>query len=230
MNHFPPYLFLLAIGICLMTPRETAAQVFEPGFAVGVHLGATKAFSDVTDADINGSYGAVLQYNVTPFAFGNIEYSAGRLSRKELDRYGKRYTNNFNRIAATANVALGQFLDPDFRVAHYLTYNVYVGSGVGIIMSDISEPTELTLDNFGGTTYKGTDVAIPVNIGFNFKIASYIYPDSPVNFNVNLQHNFALTEMLDGYDPANSDNKTKDSFTVLNMGIKYSFRKKKSSD
>lgn len=209
----------------LFVSANVTAQVFLPGFSVGVQAGGTQAFTDVTDADVNPSFGATVQYNVTSFSFATVEYSMGRLSRKELDIYGKSFTNNFKRITATANVGLGQLLNPDSRVAHYMFYNIYVGSGIGVIMSDIAEPNALTTDEFGGITYQGTDLAIPVNIGFNFKIGSYLYPDSPLNFNVNLQHNFGLTEMLDGYDPDNSDNKIKDSFTTLNMGVKYSFGK-----
>ena len=218
---------LLIAFITLTISARSSAQVLEQGFTTGIHVGVTQAFTDVTDSDINPSFGALAQYNITPFTFGNVEYSIGRLSRKELDIYGKRFTNNFHRVTATANVSLGQLLNPDYRVAHYLLYNVYVGSGIGMIYSNISEPNALTSDGFGGITYKGADLAIPVNVGFNFKIGGYLYPDSPMNFTVNLQHNFGLTEMLDGYDPDNSDNQTKDSFTVLNVGMKYSFGKKK---
>lgn len=211
------------VALFLLLPFVTAAQVLDKGFTAGLHAGVTQAFTDVTESDINPSIGAVVQYNVNPFLFGNVEYSFGRLGREELDIYGKSYENNFNRITATANVSLGQFLKPDDRIAHYMLYNIYAGTGVGAIMSNISEPNALTTDGFGGITYKGTDFTVPVNLGFHFKISSYLNPDSPINLNVNLQHNFAFTEMLDGYDPANADNKTKDAFTVLNVGIKYSF-------
>ena len=214
--------------LLLLAPFIASAQVLDKGFTAGVHLGAPQGFTDVTESDVNGSFGAVVQYNITPFAFGNLEYSNGRLGREELDIYGKSYENNFNRITATANVSLGQFLKPENSIAHYMLYNIYAGTGIGMIMSNISEPNALTSDNFGGITYKGTDFTVPVNLGFHFKISTYLYHDSPINFNVNLQHNFAFTEMLDGYDPTNSDNKTKDAFTVLNVGMKYSFASKRA--
>lgn len=200
-------------------------QVLFPGFSVGVHLGATKPFTDVTDSDVNASFGAIAQYNFTPFVFTSLEYSAGILGRKELDLYGKSFENKYNRLAATGNVALGQFLFPDDNIAHYLLYNMYVGSGIGVIMNNISKPNALTPDGFGGITYKGAALSIPVNLGFNFKFTTYLYPDSPLNFSVNLQHNFAMSEMIDGYAPDNSDNKSRDSFTTLNVGMKYNLGK-----
>lgn len=212
----------------LLFPFITSAQVLDKGFTAGVHVGFTQAFTDVTESDVNPSFGAAVQYNVSPYIFGNVEYSNGRLGREELDIYGKSFENNFNRITATANVSLGQFLKPEDRIAHYMLYNIYAGTGVGAIRSNISKPNALTTDGFGGITYKGTDFTVPLNLGFHFKISSYLNPDSPVNFNVNLQHNFAFSEMLDGYDPMNADNQTKDSFTVLNVGMKYSFGKKKA--
>ena len=227
MNRFSALRNTLTLFAALTLFKPSSAQVLEPGFAAGVHVGVTQAFTDVTDSDINPSFGAVAQYNLTNFTFGNLEYSMGRLSRRELDIYTKSYVNNFHRVTATANVSLGQFLNPDHRIAHFMIYNIYVGSGIGMIYSNIAEPNALTRDGFGGITYKGADIAIPVNAGFNFKFGGYLYPDSPLNFTVNLQHNFGLTEMLDGYDPDNSDNKIKDSFTVFNVGMKYSFGKKK---
>ncbi|MBC7744886.1 MAG: hypothetical protein H7096_07260 [Flavobacterium sp.] len=199
------------------------AQVLSPGISAGVTIGVTKPFTDVTNADVNPNFGASVQYNASPFAFAVMEYNYGKLSRKDLDIYGKRFSNTSNRLTATANVALGQILNPQDRIAHYLLYNVYVGTGLGVIVSNISKPNALTPDGFGGITYKGTDLTIPLNLGFNFKYASYLYPDSPLTFNVNIQHNVGLTEMLDGYNPANSDNKMKDSFTNLNVGVKYNF-------
>ncbi|NEU10243.1 porin family protein [Flavihumibacter sp. R14] len=226
MNYSSAFRALLIVSVTLIFSAQSSAQVLAPGLDAGIHIGATKAFTDVTDSDINPSYGAVVQYNVTPFTFGNLEYSFGKLSREELDKYNKSYTNNFHRVTATANVSLGQLLNPDYRIAHYMYYNIYVGSGIGMIYSNISEPNALTHDGFGGITYKGADLTIPVNVGINFKLGSYLYPNSPMKFSVNLQHNFGLTEMLDGYDPDNSDNKSKDSFTTLNLGMKYSFGKK----
>ena len=212
---FSLFLFLALSAIVLN------GQVLFPGFSAGVHLGATKPFTDVTDSDVGASFGAIAQYNFTSFAFAGLEYSAGILGRKELDLYGKSFKNKYNRLAATGNVALGQFLFPDDNIAHYLLYNMYVGTGIGVIMNNISEPNALTPDGFGGITYKGAALSIPVNLGFNFKFTTYLYPDSPLNFSVNLQHNFAMSEMIDGYDPNNSDNKMRDSFTTLNVGMKY---------
>ena len=227
MNQIFTFRNITALFFWSLISVPVTAQVFLPGFSAGLQVGATQGFTDVTDADVNPSFGATVQYNVTSFSFATVEYSMGNLSRKELDLYGKSFTNNFKRITATANVGLGQLLNPDSRVAHYFIYNVYVGSGIGVIMSDIAEPNALTTDEFGVITYQGTDFAIPVNIGFNFKVGSYLYPDSPLNFTVNLQHNFGLTEMLDGYNPTNSDNKTKDSFTTVNFGVKFNFANKR---
>lgn len=208
---------------CLFISFRANAQVLEPGLAANLHAGATQAFTDVTQSDVNVSYGAALQYNIGSFSFFNTEYSMGRLSRVELDRYGKSYANNYKRVTATANISLGQFLDPDPQTAHYFIYNIYAGTGLGIIWTDISEPNALTPDNFGGITYKGMALTLPVNLGVNFKLLAFIYADSPISYNLNLQHNFAFTEMLDGYDPANSDNKMKDSFSTVNFGLKYNF-------
>ena len=43
----------------------------------------------------------------------------------------------------------------------------------------------------------------------------------PFSLNINPQLNFAVTGMIDAYGPNNSDNKMWDSFTTLNVGMKY---------
>lgn len=223
MNQTFTFRKVLVFSFILFLSANAGAQVLPKGFAAGLHIGAIQSFTDVTEADINADFGAGVQYNLNDFTFGNLEYSMGRLSRKELDVNEFAFTNKYNRVSATANVALGQFLKPDFRVAHYFLYNIYAGTGVGFIMSNISEPNALSHNKYGGITYQGTDVTLPVNLGFNFKISSYLYPDSPVTINVNMQHNFTFTEMLDGYDTSFAANRYKDAFSSLSVGLKYNF-------
>lgn len=220
-------LTLLIISLATFPVRSVYSQVFKPGLSAGMHTGATKAFTDVTDADIKMNIGADLQYNLNNWTFANLQYSMGNLSQKEPDINDFAFTNKYHHLTATANVSLGQILKPDFRVAHYLLYNLYAGSGIGLIMSNISEPNALSKNEYGGITYKGTDVTLPVNLGFNFKVSSYLFPDSPLSFNVNLQHNITFTEMLDGYDASVPGNKYKDAFSTINIGIRYNFGKSK---
>ena len=209
--------------IILFIYAEASAQVLQPGFAAGLHADITRAFTDVHKSDMNPGFGASIQYNANSFIFVTAEYSNGRLSRNEPDIYGKSYNNHFNRVTATANISLGQFLKPERRRAHQLLYNIYAGAGAGMIWSDIAEPNALTQEGYGGITYQGTDLTIPVQMGLNFKAGGGQYSNGPFTFNINLQHNFTFTEMLDGYDPKNSDNRIKDNFSVLSTGIKYNF-------
>ena len=92
-----------------------------------------------------------------------------------------------------------------------------------MIRSNIAEPNALTQEGCGGITYQGTDLTLPVQVGLNFKDGAGQYSNGPFTFNINLQHNFTFTEMLDGYDPKNLDNRIKDNFSVLSAGIKYNF-------
>ena len=217
--------YLLSIIIVFIS-AGASAQVLQPGLAVGLHADLTKGFTDVRKSDLSPGFGASIQYNVTPFIFFNAEYSKGRLSRNEPDIYGKSYINHFNRVTATANISLGQFLKPERRRAHQLLYNIYAGAGAGMIRSDIAEPNALTQEGFGGITYQGTDLTLPVQVGLNFEAGGGQYSDGPFTFNINLQHNFTFTEMLDGYDPRNLDNRIKDNFSVLSAGIIYNFGRK----
>ena len=45
--------------------------------------------------------------------------------------------------------------------------------------------------------------------------------DGPFSLNINLQLNFAVTGMIDAYGPNNSGKKVRDSFTTINIGMKY---------
>ena len=212
---------IFVLSLSIFTYTQSSAQVLEKGFAAGIHLGLTQPFTDVVQSDVNPNFGASLQYNATTFTFINAEFSNGRFGRKDVDKHGKAYSNSSNRISATANVSLGQFLKPKRNEAHQLIYNIYAGTGAGVLISNISEPNALTFDGQGGVTYKGSDFIIPINLGVNFRTGGSMYDQKPLFFNVNLQHNFTSSEMLDGYNPANADNNTKDSFTTLNFGIKY---------
>ncbi|WP_026897762.1 outer membrane beta-barrel protein [Daejeonella oryzae] len=212
--------------IFLLFAANASAQINKPGFSASVNLGGNQAFTDVDGSDLNITFGAGLNYYVTPFLGIKTEVSHGNLSRKLLDRNYKNFNNTYNYLNSTVNVALGQFLKPSEKVAHYMLYNLYMGTGLGLISSNIKEPNNVTPDNQGGVTYKGTDITVPVNIGVDFKFLGFYYTKSPLSFNLNYQHSFAFTEMLDGYDPPTGNN-SKDSFGNFTAGVKYQFSAKK---
>jgi hypothetical protein len=214
------------LPVLLFMVVSTQAQVNKQGFSASANIGGNLGFTDVKGSDVNLTYGGGVNYFISPFMGIKAEFNHGRLSRKLADRNFKAYINNYNYLTSTVNVALGQLLKPNEKVAHYMLYNIYMGTGIGVIASNISEPNSFTPDNLGGITYKGTDFTLPVNLGVDFKFLGFYYSKSPLSFNLNYQHSFAFTEMLDGYDPPN-DNNTKDSFGNLSFGLKYQFYQKK---
>lgn len=220
------YRLVSLLFLLLLVVLSTEAQVNKKGFSASANIGGNQGFTDVQGSDLNITFGGGVNYYINPFLGLKAEFNHGTLSRKLLDRNYKNYTNNYNYLTTTVNVALGQLLKPNEKVAHYMLYNIYMGTGVGVIASNINELNNLTPDNLGGITYKGTDITLPVNLGIDFKFLGFYYTKSPLSFNLNYQHSFAFTEMLDGYDPPN-DNKAKDSFGNLSVGLKYHFYQKK---
>ena len=105
---------------------------------------------------------------------------------------------------------------------------------INLIFDNYTQASSDTARKYGGTglglaitksliELHNSSISVESEIGKGsiFKFTTYLYPDGPLNFSVNLQHNFAMSEMIDGYDPNNSDNKMRDSFTTLNVGMKY---------
>ena len=148
--------FVMLLLLTVVTNSE--AQVNGKGFSASANFGGNQGFTDVEGSDINITYGGGANYFINPFLGIKAEFNHGTLSRKLLDKNFKNYVNKYNYLTTTLNVALGQILKPNEKIAHFMLYNIYMGTGIGVIASNINEPTNFTPDNLGGITYKGTDL------------------------------------------------------------------------
>ncbi|MDB5013361.1 MAG: hypothetical protein JWQ25_1563 [Daejeonella sp.] len=209
---------LILSGIFLLAVNLGYSQIFNKGFSAGFNVGVTQPFTDTNGSDLTINAGLGVQYHITPYTFISTDIVKGSLERQNFDRYYRRYRNSFVDFTLTANMSLGQLLSPLVGKKLFIN-NFYAGAGIGFIHSNVTRPSSETIDQYGGKRYKGSDLIIPVNVGYDFKLAM----KGKIVGNVNYQVDFTSSDALDGYDVTYS--KSKDLYHKATVGIKYLFGK-----
>ncbi|UKJ07064.1 hypothetical protein [Solitalea lacus] len=200
------------------------AQLNYHRFSAGVNIGAVKAFMDTKESDLNLSFGATADMYLLPNMFISSTYSNGKFSLKNADIYGRSFKSSYNQFSAMFNITSATLFKPGWRSAYLPQNNIYLGGGIGGIFTTMQNPNNIAYDSGplnGDVKANQQSLFIPVNVGINFNILGMAY-ESIWTINLNYQHNFSFSDMLDGYDPA-LGNKYKDSFGVVTIGFRYNF-------
>ncbi|MDB5119247.1 MAG: hypothetical protein JWN56_465 [Sphingobacteriales bacterium] len=209
---------LILSSTLLLAVNLGYSQIFNKGFSAGLNVGVTQPFADTYDSDLTINFGLGVQYHLTSYTFVSADFVKSTLERENLDRYYRRYRNSFTDLTLTANMSLGQVLAPMIGPKLFIN-NIYIGAGVGVINSNVTQPNSETTDQYGGKRYKGSDLIIPINLGYDFKLAK----KGKIVGNVNYQYDYSTSDALDGYDVPFS--KSSDVYYKVTVGIKYLFGK-----
>lgn len=212
---FKKLVFCIAL---LLAVNIGYSQIFNKGFSASLNAGLTQPFTDTHGSDLTINFGIGLQYHLTPYIFLSTNFAKSSLERERPDRYYREYRNSFTDITLTANMSLGQFISPLIGKKSFIN-NFYAGTGIGFINSDVTKPSSETSDFYGGKRYKGSDLIIPVNFGYDFRLAR----KGKIVGYINYQIDFSFSDSLDGYDIPFS--KSNDIYHKATFGIKYLFGK-----
>ena len=205
---------LILASIFFLAANFAYSQIFNKGFSAGLNIGVTKPYVDTHGSDLTLNLGLGVQYHLTPYTFLSADFVKGTLEREKPDKYSRVFYNSFNDLTLTANMSLGQVLAPMIGPRLFIN-DIYIGAGVGVINSNVTTPNADITDEFGGKRYKGSDLIIPLNLGYHFKLAR----QGRSVGNINYQFDYSRADALDGYDVPFS--KSDDVYYKLTVGIKY---------
>lgn len=197
------------------------------------------AYGDLKKNFISPAGVITFDYNFTPFASAGLEIQKGFLRGGDsvdlsIDIHRRFFKNSFTAFTLGGKVQLGQFVDFESSNLLYALRGFYIGSGIGMINSTMSEihRTKTTIDPNTGTISKytfpgkdsGSDLFIPINTGISFNVVDK-WRFTKFSFHLNYQMNMVLGESLDGYDdpPSIFKNKHGDFYGITSVGIKYYF-------
>ena len=229
--------FLLILISCFSCTFASAQYNFYK-LSYGAGVGAAMAFGDLPKNYIRPVGLAYFNYHPTPYSSLGLEIQKGYLSGGHpddinIDPHLRYYKNSFAAINFNGKIELAQMIDLRRGDNLYALRGFYVGAGIGIINSKMTELKRTKLLNSNNPAegeYKfflsgeGIDLSIPVNTGINFVFEDkWGYTKYSLNFNY--QINKVLGEKIDGYDdPSNVfKNKHSDFYGVTSIGFKFFF-------
>jgi hypothetical protein len=121
------------------------------------------------------------------------------------------------------NISLGQFISKKIGARSFLN-NFYGSAGVGVINSKVTKPESEVTDIYGGKKYNGSDLFIPLAVGYDFKLAK----QGKIVGNINYQANYSFSDALDGY-ASKTNSKSNDAYSMLTVGVKFLFGRRSDS-
>ena len=189
-------------------------------YDLGVSVGFNQFYGDAITAKSTNTLHFSLNYNQTPFLNYIVEFGAGKLSAGDAlhDLYGRQFTANYTSYAFRVQVQGGEVLDySDSQIINAFK-NVYLGTGLGIIYSNITEINRYSNRLPGFYTpgiNKSNPVFIPARIGYELKIFNK-YEQPSFKIDVGYQYNFVFTDDLDGFRAGGKN----DAFSEITLGIK----------
>lgn len=247
--YFMKRIFILlsftCISPCLLSAQEetpAAAATANPNkaqqFSISVNGGMTFAFTDVNESKSAPVFGIGAQYAPKPWVAINAELQAGTLKSGDRSKAALSYMefkNNFFYGAVTGRfyplrLILTKNTDADVKTNIKYLGGLYAGFGLGFIANKTEAFKTPVADAGYITDPDGLELVMPLEIGYSLPLAHLnpayaknVYGKSLLSLNINYRHNLGFSEKMDGYNPAGYNNKSKDAFGSLTLGLIYNF-------
>jgi hypothetical protein len=205
--------------------------------SVGAGAGAAMAFGDLPKNYIRPVGLVTFDYHLTPHASLGVEIQKGFLKGGDsvnttIDFHHRFYKNSYSALILNGKIELAQLVDIRRGDNLYALRGFYIGTGIGVVNSKMTEIKRTKWQGEGADRYeytfpgadKGIDLLVPVNTGISFNFEDkWGYRKYALNFNYQL--NMVLGEKIDGYDdpPSIFKNKHGDYLGVMSVGFKMFF-------
>jgi hypothetical protein len=221
-------LYFLVLTALLFCSAASAQIHYIPStahrFSIGVGGGFTVMYCDLEGKKLKGAVRGNLDYHFTPYISAGLESQYGTLEATEGESTPSLYSKN-HFVAANLNlkVGLGQFLPAKKNISQRFLSGLYIGTGVGMIKSEIVaiKPTLLSGKKIKNIKKGEYEFLIPLDFGVNVEFPGL----KNFTLNVNYQLNFVQGEYIDGYNMDFVANKHKDYYSLFSLGVYYNFGK-----
>ncbi|MGZ3758024.1 MAG: hypothetical protein ACXVA1_22590 [Mucilaginibacter sp.] len=220
-----------------MTPSLGQYDNF-PKIGIGVDLSAVRGYTNLNTQYTRLAYNISFVYSHSKYIITELELQKGQLSggglTVDVDRYGRRYTNNYLNFLLHTDVQLGTIIDLDNTVHIENLYgifkNIYLGAGGGVIFNNNKVQRTNVISANGPLTYvfPGDDVSkngiINLRAGYLLHINDD-FGNQLYCINFAFINNICLGNGLDGYnDPRNIfQHRHFELYNQFTIGFKYFF-------
>ena len=223
-------LFLFALSASIAAKAQSGYNYYQWG--VGADAFYERGYTNIPKQYEHPGFAVNGMYNFNPYVPIVFEIQKGTLSgggtTVNLDRFGRKYTNNYLAYGIHVDIQLGAVIDYEDSWILNAVKGFYLGGGYGYIKSNNTvQRTNVILAN-GGTDYvfpgkdKSTDPLVSLRFGYEFKIYDN-YDEPGCAIDIGYVHNFAFGEGIDGYDdpPSKFKNNAVDQYRQITIGFKY---------
>lgn len=223
MKKFTLRITLLTMLTCFSALASKAQIGYDfSQYDLGSSLAFNSFFGDVQTSKSSNSVNFNFTYNQTAFLNYIFEFQVGRLmggdSTKDL--LGRQFTTDYHYFAFRIQVQAGEIMDYSRSKFKNALKNFYVGGGLGMVYSNISNINRYSILVPGYYTpgvNQASELFFPARIGYEFKIFNKNQrPD--VKIDIGYQYNIVFGDNLDGFK-AGSHN---DAFGQFTIGLKFS--------
>jgi len=197
---------------------------YEGYVTAGVGGGVIISHMDIVENNIHPGAAFYFNFHSSYTFMAGLEVQSGLINAGK-DIYNRKSKNQFIATILKANVKLF----PDAEIIQTILPNLYIGSGVGFIKSNVTDVLPDTTETRDPAkaigwrpSYTGTDIIIPLNAGIIINFKNGYRRDSKVSLNLNYQNNKSITDWLDGYASIiGGGNLAKDSYSFVSLALHY---------
>ncbi|TSD67691.1 hypothetical protein FFF34_009975 [Inquilinus sp. KBS0705] len=188
-------------------------------YDIGFGANANKVYGDAETVKTTPSVYVNFNFNQTPFVNYIAEVQKGTLEGGSLESQSGRYfKNSYTALVFRGQLQFGEFLNYSRSGVMNVLKNVYLSSGFGYVVNDMTSINRKSkiLQNY--TTPgedKSNELFIPARIGYEIKVYNK-YDQPSFKIDIAYQHNFDLTDNLDGFNTG----KDNDRFSQISIGFK----------
>ncbi|MFD2147803.1 hypothetical protein [Mucilaginibacter antarcticus] len=223
MNHlFKNCLSLLILCLCISSAKAQVGINYKQ-YEFGIGLDFNTPYTDAQTSKSSRSARLNFTYNATPFVNYVVEMQTGNLQGGDAlnTTTGRQFTNAYNAVMLRGQLQGGEILDYSDGGVKNALKNLYVSSGLGVILNDLKEINRYSIKVPGFYTPgsdKSKQLVVPLRLGYEFKIYNS-YSEPHIKIDLGYQYNFILGDGLDGFEAGTQ----KDSYAQFGIGIKYAF-------
>jgi hypothetical protein len=223
MKKFALRITLLTLLICFsaLTSKAQVGYDFSQ-YDLGGSLTFNSFYGDTQTSKSTNSANFNFTYNQTAFLNYIFEFQVGRLMGGDStkDYLGRQFTADYHYFAFRIQLQAGEIMDYSRSKFMNALKNFYIGGGLGMVYSNITEINRYSIQYIGFYTPgvdKASQLFFPARIGYEFKFFNKNQrPD--VKIDVGYQYNIIFGDDIDGFK-AGAHN---DAFGQFTIGMKFS--------
>lgn len=211
---------LIACCSTILAKAQTGYEYAQ--YDLGASVGFNQFYGDVATPKSTKAITFNFNYNQTPYLNYIFEFQAGKLAGGDStkDLLGRQFATDYTYFAFRVQLQAGEIIDYSESGIANAFKNFYVGAGIGVTYSNVSEINRFSILMPGYYTpgkMKANQLFIPARVGYEFKIFNQ-YQQPGIKIDIGYQTNFIFGDDIDGFK-AGAHN---DIFSQFTIGAKFS--------